>query len=87
RYGGSTGTNLYGVMQLAAEMHARGESGSIVTLACDCGTRYNDSVFNNDWLNDRNVDVVPFRNQLEHVYATGEWLPLSTCGVRQPIAD
>lgn len=87
RYGGSTGTNLYGVMQIAAEMHARGESGSIVTLACDCGTRYNDSVFNHEWLSDRNVNVQPFRDQLETVYNTGEWVNVSTCGVRQPIAD
>lgn len=87
RYGGSTGTNLYGVMQIAAELHAGGESGSIVTLACDCGSRYSDSVFNTEWLSDRHVNVVPFIEQLEHVYATGEWMPVSACGIREPIAD
>jgi cysteine synthase A len=87
RYGGSTGTNLYGVMQIAAEMHASGEQGSIVTLACDCGTRYNDSVFNSEWLSARHVNVVPFMEQLEHVYTTGEWLPVPTCGIRQPAGD
>jgi cysteine synthase A len=40
KYGGSTGTNLYGVFLLAAEMAEAGESGSIVTLACDPGDRY-----------------------------------------------
>jgi cysteine synthase A len=87
RYGGSTGTNLYGVMQIAAEMHSRGEEGSIVTLACDCGTRYNDSVFNSEWLSAHHVNVVPFMEQLEHVYTTGEWVPVPSCGIRQPVGD
>ncbi len=87
RYGGSTGTNLYGVFQIAAEMHASGEKGSIVTLACDCGTRYNDSVFNSEWLSARHVNVVPFMDQLEHVYTTGEWMPVPSCGIRQPVGD
>lgn len=87
RYGGSTGTNLYGVMQLAAEMHAKGESGSIVTLACDIGTRYNDSVFNHEWLEQRKANLTPFREQLECAYETGEWVTVPTCGVRTPVAD
>ncbi|HAS8147530.1 TPA: PLP-dependent cysteine synthase family protein, partial [Vibrio vulnificus] len=37
--GASTGTNLYGVLQLACEMKQRGERGSIVTLLCDSGDR------------------------------------------------
>lgn len=87
RYGGSTGTNLYGVMQIAAEMKARGETGSIVTLACDCGTRYNDSVFNAEWLEANNVNVTPFLEQLDHVYETGEWVPVPTCGIRTATAN
>lgn len=35
--GASTGTNLYGALQLACEMKRRGEQGSIVTLLCDSG--------------------------------------------------
>lgn len=87
RYGGSTGTNLYGVMQIAAEMKAKGETGSIVTLACDCGRRYNDSVFNAEWLEANNVNVSPFLKQLNHIYETGEWVPVPTCGVRAPAGD
>ena len=87
RYGGSTGTNLYGVMQIAAEMKAKGETGPIVTLACDCGTRYNASVFNPDWLQANNVNVVPFLEQLEHAYETGEWTQVSTCGLRPVSTD
>lgn len=82
RYGGSTGTNLYGVCQLAAEMQARGESGSIVTLACDCGSRYEDSIYNTDWLGAHHVDVLPYLNQLQHFHDTGEWQPVSVCSYR-----
>ena len=38
--GGSTGTNVWGALTLAAEMLARGQQGSIVTLICDGGERY-----------------------------------------------
>lgn len=87
RYGGSTGTNLYGVMQIASEMKAKGETGSIVTLACDCGSRYSDSVFSPEWLSSKHVNVIPFLEQLEHAYATGEWTPVATCGVKTPVID
>lgn len=40
RVGPSTGTNLVGVLQLMRRMHARGETGSIVSLICDGGDRY-----------------------------------------------
>src|SRR3546814_7247649 len=43
RVGPSTGTNLIGVIELAEEMAARGEHGSIVSLICDPGERYLDS--------------------------------------------
>ena len=40
RVGPSTGTNLIGMLALAAEMRARGERGSILSLLCDAGERY-----------------------------------------------
>lgn len=54
--GGSTGTNLFGVYELASGMVARGEQGAIVTLICDSGRRYLDSYFNPDWLEAR-IDI------------------------------
>src|SRR3546814_1452464 len=54
RVGPSTGTNLIGVIELAEEMAARGEHGSIVSLICDPGERYLDSAFDSGWL-DANV--------------------------------
>src|SRR3546814_7196841 len=49
RVGPSTGTNLIGVIELAEEMAARGEHGSIVSLICDPGERYLDSAFDSGW--------------------------------------
>lgn len=50
RVGGSTGTNFWGVLQLAKEMRARKESGSIVTLICDSGERYLNTYYSTEWL-------------------------------------
>src|SRR3546814_13385723 len=49
RVGPSTGTNLIGVIELAEEMAARGEHGSIVSLIFDPGERYLDSAFDSGW--------------------------------------
>jgi cysteine synthase A len=49
RVGPSTGTNMVGVHLLADEMAKRGEEGSIVSLICDAGERYMDTLYDNDW--------------------------------------
>jgi cysteine synthase A len=56
RVGPSSGTNFVGVLHLAREMAARGESGSIVSLICDSGERYTDTVFAPDWLAAQRLD-------------------------------
>lgn len=48
--GPSTGTNLYGALQLAKQMRERNEQGSIVTLVCDSADRYHDTYYDSDWL-------------------------------------
>ncbi len=48
--GASTGTNLYGALQLACEMKRRGEQGSFVTLLCDIGERYLDTYYFPEWV-------------------------------------
>ncbi|WLD56730.1 PLP-dependent cysteine synthase family protein [Salinispirillum sp. LH 10-3-1] len=48
--GGSTGTNLWGALQLAKEMAERDEAGSIVTVLCDTGERYFDTYHNDAWV-------------------------------------
>ncbi|MBL8352090.1 MAG: PLP-dependent cysteine synthase family protein [Burkholderiaceae bacterium] len=57
RVGPSTGTNFAGALHLAREMAARGEPGSIVTLICDAGERYHDTLFAPGWLAAQGLDL------------------------------
>jgi cysteine synthase A len=59
RYGGSSGTNLAACLQLAADLRTRGEPGSIVTLLCDRGERYADTLYDRHWLRERAIDPLP----------------------------
>ena len=72
KVGASTGTNLYGVLQLAGEMKLRGEKGSIVTLLCDSGERYLDTYYNPEWVQTNIGDLQPFMAKLERFEATGQ---------------
>src|SRR5690606_5078814 len=47
--GGSTGCNLWGALRLVCELRRAGEAGSVVTLLCDRGDRYAQSVFDDGW--------------------------------------
>ncbi|WP_159738345.1 PLP-dependent cysteine synthase family protein [Vibrio atypicus] len=71
KVGASTGTNLYGVLQLACEMKQRGEKGSIVTLLCDSGERYLDTYYNPEWVKENIGDLQPYMAKLETFEATG----------------
>jgi len=44
RGGPSTGTNVWGAFELIADMAAAGEAGSVVTLICDSGERYTQTI-------------------------------------------
>ena len=50
RPGASTGTNFWGMMQVAKRMRENGEHGSLVTLLCDSGERYPDTYYNPEWV-------------------------------------
>ena len=50
RVGASTGTNMWGALQIAEQMQRAGTRGSIVTLLCDGGERYAHTYFDADWL-------------------------------------
>jgi cysteine synthase A len=71
--GPSTGTNLWGALQLMCEMHDAGEVGSVVTLICDGGGRYLDTCFDESWLARHGYDVAPHLATLDEVFATGRW--------------
>lgn len=63
--GASTGTNLWGVLEVATQMMLKQESGSIVTILCDSGERYLDTYYNPDWVKEHIGDIQPFRKKLE----------------------
>lgn len=69
--GASTGTNLYGALQLACDMKRRGEQGSIVTLLCDSGERYLDTYYNPEWVKNNIGDLSNYLHKLETFSATG----------------
>ncbi|MGR6834388.1 PLP-dependent cysteine synthase family protein [Aliivibrio wodanis] len=70
--GASTGTNLFGALQLACEMQQRGEKGSIVTLLCDSGERYLDTYYNDEWVANNIGDLTPCLAQLSRFEKTGQ---------------
>ncbi len=71
KVGASTGTNLYGALQLACEMKQRGETGSIVTLLCDSGERYLDTYYNPSWVAENIGDLQPYLDKLAEIETTG----------------
>lgn len=62
--GASTGTNLWGALQVAAQMEKNGETGSIVTLMCDSGERYSDTYHNPAWVEQTFGDITEYQQQL-----------------------
>ena len=67
RYGGSSGTNLFACLHLASRMHARGERGSIVSLLCDRGERYDRTLFDPEWRARRGIDPAPWGRELASI--------------------
>ncbi|AXK87585.1 PLP-dependent cysteine synthase family protein [Nocardia farcinica] len=73
RVGGSTGTNLWGVFGLIAEMLAEGRSGSVVTLLCDGGDRYAGTYYDDAWVAAQGLSLAEPTAVLEEFHATGLW--------------
>lgn len=55
--GASTGTNIWGALQVAEQMQQAGKKGAIVTLICDSGERYLDSYYNPEWVTQHIGDI------------------------------
>ena len=62
--GPSTGTNLWGVMQVAQQMQEQGVKGSIVTLLCDGGDRYLQTYHDPLWVAENLGDITPYLDQI-----------------------
>lgn len=67
RAGGSTGTNLWGSLQLVAELRAAGRRGSVVTLLCDGGERYAHTYYDDGWLAAQGLDLTPYLADLDRL--------------------
>lgn len=65
RYGGSSGTNLVACLRLAAGMRERGEQGAIVSLLCDRGERYGETLFDTAWLAEHGINLAEARTALQ----------------------
>ncbi|MDU5779995.1 MAG: PLP-dependent cysteine synthase family protein [Pantoea sp.] len=63
--GASTGTNFWGMMQVAKRMRAKGERGALVTLMCDSGERYPDSYYDAGWVARQFGDISRWQRELE----------------------
>ena len=69
--GASTGTNLWAALHLVAELRRAGRHGSIVTLLCDDGKRYDDTYYNDAWLAAQDLDIEPYADALDRFLTTG----------------
>jgi cysteine synthase A len=59
RFGGSSGTNLVACLRLAGRMRAQGRTGSIASLLCDPGERYDRTLYDAGWLRAHGIDTGP----------------------------
>ena len=65
RCGPSTGLNVFAALSLALEMQAEQRAGSLVTLICDDGNRYEETCYNREWLGTQHLDIEPYIKQLQ----------------------
>jgi len=71
--GPSTGTNVFGALRLACEMHADQAAGSIVTLMCDSGARYTTTYRDDAWLAEHGITIGPYLPVVERAWDDKVW--------------
>lgn len=64
RVGGSSGTNLIAALACMASMRTNQETGSVVTLLCDSGQRYENTYYNDEWLQRMGLNCRAEQSQL-----------------------
>lgn len=72
RYGGSSGTNFVACLELAAAMKRDGQEGAIVSLLCDRGERYNDTLYCAAWRQSHGLDIESWQRTLQQVVQSGD---------------
>lgn len=73
--GASTGTGLYGAIRTLRRMYEKGERGTVVTVLCDRGERYEDTYYDEGWLRQQGIDYRPWQRTVKDFFATGDWTP------------
>ncbi len=73
KVGPSTGTNLWAAFGLVDEMVEAGRSGSVVTLLCDGGERYNATYYNDDWVAQQGWDLRQPLAAVQEFLDSGLW--------------
>jgi len=68
KVGGSTGTNMFGVLKLAQKMIEQGQTGAIVTLMCDRGERYTHSYYDKQWVASNIGDISLQQAEITHYF-------------------
>lgn len=69
RVGPSTGTNFVAVLELANQMKARGQTGSLLSLICDAGERYLPTYHNEAWVSECMGDCAAAAQRLNTLLA------------------
>ncbi len=72
--GPSTGTNLFGALQLVDEMNRQGHTGSVVSIICDDGSRYRSNYYDPQWIKASKLDYDDRLRRLENFWTTGRWI-------------
>ncbi|BDH46808.1 cysteine synthase [Salmonella enterica subsp. enterica serovar Choleraesuis] len=67
KVGASTGTNVWGALNLAQRMRDNGQQGAIVTLLCDSGERYLETYYNPEWVAENIGDLSSWKEQLNNL--------------------
>ncbi len=71
--GPSTGTNVFGALQLVDEMHRQGCTGSVVAIICDDGSRYRSNYYDPQWIKASKLDYDDRLRRLEKFWESGRW--------------
>ncbi len=71
--GGSTGTSLYAAFGIISGMLSRRETGSVVTLIADSGSRYAGTYYCDDWVRDQGLDLEPHAERIREFLVSGRW--------------
>lgn len=72
--GPSTGTNMWQIWRLVAQMRAAGQTGSVVSLICDGAERYSGSHYDAGWLDRMGIDTTAYEGVIEAFLSGGDWV-------------